>query len=99
MSARNERRVAVEANVDPRTVRRVVEGRRVQPAIETAVRAAMRKCEAAAIPKDVTLRCGACGDETQAHEGAYSPKCSRCGGVRRVLGLDAEPAPREDAIR
>lgn len=60
MSARNERRVAVEANVDPRTVRRVVEGRRVQPAIETAVREAMRKCEAdgsrVALPAGTVLR-------------------------------------------
>ena len=31
---------------------------------------------------DVTLRCSACGDETQATRGCYSPKCSQCGGPR-----------------
>ncbi len=32
--------------------------------------------------EDVRLRCAACGDETEATTGCYSPKCSRCGGER-----------------
>ncbi len=44
MSARDERRVAVEADVDTRTVRKVYEGGKLQsPALEVVVREAIRK--------------------------------------------------------
>jgi len=36
-------------------------------------------------PSMVDLKCSNCGDETQAHEGCYSPKCSQCGASKRVL--------------
>ena len=32
---------------------------------------------------DVSLRCEACGDETEATPDCWSPKCSRCGGHRK----------------
>lgn len=35
--------------------------------------------------RDVELVCDVCGGETLATEGCYSPRCSKCGGARRVV--------------